>query len=224
MADPDPISSLPEDPIRLFLADRDAPCPGCNYNLRGIQDSACPECGRAVELTLSRPSRSRGYLLFVLLALGWVLTAGTMNGIRAWNRVRAEAAPPIQRVMAITSLRMSTGRGGGTQTFSSSGRSVFTLNSSGGVTVTTSPGITLPGVTFAQTSSTWGNVSRDTWVNFGWWSGLGLLALTTLIVVLILRRRFANDAPPWRFVAAAAALFALYAGYHALAFSREFIL
>jgi hypothetical protein len=28
-----------------FLADRDAACPGCGYNLRNLQGDRCPECG-----------------------------------------------------------------------------------------------------------------------------------------------------------------------------------
>lgn len=36
--------------LRDFLADRDAPCPSCTYNLRGLSGPACPECGRALVL------------------------------------------------------------------------------------------------------------------------------------------------------------------------------
>jgi hypothetical protein len=32
--------------IRRYMAERDLPCPGCKYNLRGIAADACPECGR----------------------------------------------------------------------------------------------------------------------------------------------------------------------------------
>ena len=31
--------------IEAFVKDRDVPCPGCGYNLRGIRGGACPECG-----------------------------------------------------------------------------------------------------------------------------------------------------------------------------------
>jgi hypothetical protein len=38
---------LPEpERIRRYMAERDLPCPGCKYNLRGIATDACPECGR----------------------------------------------------------------------------------------------------------------------------------------------------------------------------------
>ncbi|MBL8990783.1 MAG: hypothetical protein JNJ48_04290 [Phycisphaerae bacterium] len=36
--------------LRSFLAERDAPCPSCGYNLRGLTGSRCPECDQALEL------------------------------------------------------------------------------------------------------------------------------------------------------------------------------
>jgi 4-amino-4-deoxy-L-arabinose transferase-like glycosyltransferase len=33
-----------------YLADRDAPCPVCGYNLRGLQRADCPECGHHLVL------------------------------------------------------------------------------------------------------------------------------------------------------------------------------
>jgi len=38
------------DPLTAYLATHDAPCPGCKYNLRGIQQPQCPECGRVLTL------------------------------------------------------------------------------------------------------------------------------------------------------------------------------
>lgn len=36
--------------LRRYLADHDAPCPACGYNLRGLEGETCPECGEAVAL------------------------------------------------------------------------------------------------------------------------------------------------------------------------------
>jgi len=36
--------------LRLYLADRDVPCPQCNYNLRNLTGNVCPECGEEIAL------------------------------------------------------------------------------------------------------------------------------------------------------------------------------
>lgn len=36
-----------------FLENRDAPCPGCGYNLRGLTGTTCPECNQAIELRIA---------------------------------------------------------------------------------------------------------------------------------------------------------------------------
>ena len=35
-----------------FLRDRDAWCPACRYNLRGLTSPRCPECGRELRLSV----------------------------------------------------------------------------------------------------------------------------------------------------------------------------
>ena len=43
--------------LRGYLAERDEPCPMCEYNLRGLTGQVCPECGEALRLRvrLSEP-------------------------------------------------------------------------------------------------------------------------------------------------------------------------
>jgi hypothetical protein len=38
------------DELRAFLTVRDAACPRCGYNLRGLQEPVCPECGASISL------------------------------------------------------------------------------------------------------------------------------------------------------------------------------
>ncbi len=40
--------------IRAFLAEHDAPCPGCRYNLRGVTSRLCPECAREIDVSILR--------------------------------------------------------------------------------------------------------------------------------------------------------------------------
>ncbi len=224
---------MPDSPelIRSFLADRDFPCPGCSYNLRGVEQPLCPECGRAIELTINRPGRSRGYLLFVLLALGWVFAAGTMNGVRAWSNVRQEASvgpwfsvfqsPRI--LQPGQSRRIITSPSGSGQTIvlppTPSSISTSITITGGGVSFSTGG----PVATLGQPSLNWSSVSSQSWTFLGWWSGLALLAMLWIIVTLVRRKRFDADRPPRALVAWAWSLFTLYAGYHAIMFTREFI-
>lgn len=38
--------------VVAYLAERDAACPMCGYNLRGQKERCCPECGEKIELHL----------------------------------------------------------------------------------------------------------------------------------------------------------------------------
>lgn len=47
------------DALRVFLAERDEPCPQCGYNLRGLTAAVCPECRTqlAVQVFAARAQR-----------------------------------------------------------------------------------------------------------------------------------------------------------------------
>jgi len=80
--------------LREFLAERDAACPRCEYNLRGMVGTACPECG--LELSVARlmeevehrewrerrmprdPITAAG-LVGSILSLGWPLSVLVMG-------------------------------------------------------------------------------------------------------------------------------------------------
>src|SRR5436309_13433704 len=57
-ADPSVADKLdaPEDDDAIlvgWLRERDAPCPLCQYNLRGLTVPRCPECGHGLQLSVS---------------------------------------------------------------------------------------------------------------------------------------------------------------------------
>lgn len=41
-----------QDHLAAYLAQRDVPCPACNYNLRGLTADRCPECNRELVLQI----------------------------------------------------------------------------------------------------------------------------------------------------------------------------
>ena len=57
-----------------FLKDRDVPCPLCQYNLRNLNRSNCPECGRPIELTVKVPDLS--YASWIVMTFSMSLSAG----------------------------------------------------------------------------------------------------------------------------------------------------
>ncbi len=69
--DPTPIQPPSRETGALwdYLAQRDIPCPGCGYNLRGLRSEVCPECRQELRLTLQLAEPRLGSLLAVLSGL-----------------------------------------------------------------------------------------------------------------------------------------------------------
>lgn len=66
------------DQLRAFLADRDVPCPQCDYNLRDQVGDRCPECGERIVLHVNLAEPLQGWLLAGLIGL----SAGAgLNGL-----------------------------------------------------------------------------------------------------------------------------------------------
>ena len=88
--------------LRQFLAGRDVPCPQCEYNLRDLTGTRCPECGeaRVLRLQLDEPRQASALAGLIALAAGagmnflllvyWVLVVTFMRrgggGDTWWNR------------------------------------------------------------------------------------------------------------------------------------------
>jgi hypothetical protein len=102
--DPEPPPTPPPDLLPDYLATRDAPCPHCGYNLRGVEGGACPECGGRIQLSLLKATRFAGHGLFILLALTWVFLAAGMNAARQGQLIYQDA----MRVNLVSAFFTST--------------------------------------------------------------------------------------------------------------------
>lgn len=61
------------DFLAEFLVDRDAPCPVCGYNLRGVALPRCPECDAPITLTVGSEQARPGPWLLAMLAFGMAI-------------------------------------------------------------------------------------------------------------------------------------------------------
>lgn len=68
------------DQIKAYLADRDAPCPGCGYNLRGAKEPVCPECNTAIVLSVGDPTPGRQLWWFAMVCATTVAVGEGVTG------------------------------------------------------------------------------------------------------------------------------------------------
>ena len=62
--------------VLAFVRDRDAPCPGCGYNLRDLSEPRCPECRKDLVLAVGLREPRFGWFLITV-------TPGLFSGIAA---------------------------------------------------------------------------------------------------------------------------------------------
>jgi hypothetical protein len=89
--------------LRQYLSGRDVPCPQCEYNLRDLTGTRCPECGEelVLRLQLDEPRQAAALAGLIALAAGagmnflllgyWVIAVtfmgrGGSGSDRWWNR------------------------------------------------------------------------------------------------------------------------------------------
>jgi hypothetical protein len=101
-----PEQEFSRDAERLtdFLRDRDAECPQCGYNLRNLTSPRCPECGQALQLsvTLVEPYLRAWITLLVAMCAGTGL--GVLWIILLPQHGRPPDVPFVGMLMHLTSI------------------------------------------------------------------------------------------------------------------------
>lgn len=88
--------------IQEYASDRDIPCPVCDYNLRGISTSTCPECGARLEIRIGSLDLRLGIWLSALIGTALVAgfpVAGTV--ITTILTLQGESEPGVFILLAI---------------------------------------------------------------------------------------------------------------------------
>jgi hypothetical protein len=93
-----------EGELKAFLAERDVACPGCGYSLRGLSQSACPECNHELELGVRLVEPKHGpYITMVVTwacVWGFHLLLGIIFVLKNW--------PQNERELLITAYLSGT--------------------------------------------------------------------------------------------------------------------
>lgn len=107
----------PPTPLALFLAEHDVPCPNpkCNFNLRGLKDTTCPECKEPLNLAVRRPEALWYMRNWVVSATVLVVVGACMIAwawAEYWNLERfGFAGKPPQFVFACAEVAVALGLG-----------------------------------------------------------------------------------------------------------------
>src|ERR1044071_7129464 len=86
----------PSSGLHEYLAERDAPCPGCGYNLRGLSADTCPECGVPLHLSVAMNESWIGRLLSAVVPLAAAaMAAGAVLLVCAMGAVIGGHSGPL---------------------------------------------------------------------------------------------------------------------------------
>ena len=94
--------------LRDYLAEHDAPCPVCAYNLRGVTLAVCPECECPIELGVSSSSSFLGAWLLALLSFAMPLSFDLIVGTMMLVGVIMSAGENPEGVFLLVSLSTLT--------------------------------------------------------------------------------------------------------------------
>jgi hypothetical protein len=240
----EPPMEAAEPALVSFLAARDAACPSCGYNLKGVESARCPECGTRLELSLIRRSPLRGWGPFLLLAFAWLLLAGGMNTARnavqlmEQQQRQAQAANSAARMRAVlqaqlTALQNQVAKdpfeGFDNGIPGSERMREFRLQAQRDMLDLQKQAVGAQLARIAPTAPATAPTLTGVWMSSPWmtkvstiWSaGLTLLAGLGLMLLAVARWRRAGRDAVRALVTGACVLFAFYGGWHIVLFVNE---
>ena len=59
--------------LTTYLAERDEPCPGCGYNLRGLTGTRCPECNQELRMRVGLVEPRLAWFISGVVGIGMSL-------------------------------------------------------------------------------------------------------------------------------------------------------
>jgi hypothetical protein len=88
---------LNQNALTSFLAEHDAPCPNCRYNLRGLTSDICPECRQRLVLSVATANPVTRAWLACILPLWIVGGAFALGGTIVWIVAGGEIVRDLRR-------------------------------------------------------------------------------------------------------------------------------
>jgi hypothetical protein len=88
--------------LRNYLAERDEPCPGCGYNLRGLTGGRCPECNQDLCLRVGLVEQRLAWFIFGVVGIG--MSLGFCTLLLAWAAsmlVRVSGGPQMWDILLL---------------------------------------------------------------------------------------------------------------------------
>lgn len=89
---------MSDDHLRMFLAERDTPCPGCGYSLRGLTGTRCPECNQELRLQvgLAEPKMAAFITGLVGISIGFGFCAMLLAWVGFMYMDQGRGGPPVR--------------------------------------------------------------------------------------------------------------------------------
>lgn len=92
------------DLLSTYLSNRDTPCPGCGYNLRGLTGERCPECNEMLALSVSLHDAHLGALMATLIPILGLAAAGAVVSLVTLALCMIAGFPPLELVVGLILL------------------------------------------------------------------------------------------------------------------------